>query len=343
MGMKAIVYERNGGSDVLHPADRPMPEPGPGEVRVRVHVSGVNPTDWKSRAGYRAPAPGGQVPHHDGAGVVDKVGPGVDPARVGSRVWLMEAAHGRADGTAQEYLAIPSRLAIDLPDGAPFDLGASLGVPAVTAHRALTVAPDGPRALAPGALAGRTVLVAGGAGAVGNAAIQLARWAGAQVLSTVSGPAKGALAEAAGAHAAIDYTRPGAADRIRALAEGGVDLVVEVAVAANHGLDDAVLAPGGAVAFYGGADGETFPVPVRDAMTTNRSWHGILLYTLTPEAKERAVADVSAAVAAGALRVEEEVGLPLHRYPLERTADAQDAVEKGAIGKVLIDVPGPIA
>src|SRR5258705_4599785 len=177
--MRAVVYSTGGDVDVLRLVDRPVPDPGPGEVRVAVHVSGVNPTDWKARRGQpRFPQ---QVPNQDGAGVVDAVGPGVEPGRVGERVWIWEAAWQRAEGTAQEFVVLPARQAGALPDGASFELGASLGIPALTAHRCLTVADGGPTRLGPGALSGRTVLVAGGAGAVGNAAIQLAGWAGARV------------------------------------------------------------------------------------------------------------------------------------------------------------------
>ncbi|MCA1656878.1 MAG: alcohol dehydrogenase catalytic domain-containing protein, partial [Actinobacteria bacterium] len=201
--MRAVVYERTGGPEVLRVVDRDEPEPGPGEVLVRMVVSGVNPTDWKSRAGR---GPGGKlrfpqvVPNQDGAGTVVAVGEGVDGARLGQRVWLWEAAWRRADGTAQELVAIPAHQAVPLPDGAGFDLGASLGIPALTAHRCLTVGDAMPSRLVPGALEGRRVLVAGGAGAVGHAAIELAAWAGATVVTTVSSPEKASLAGAAGAH-----------------------------------------------------------------------------------------------------------------------------------------------
>jgi NADPH:quinone reductase len=334
--MKAIVFTSAGGSDVLELRDRPLPEPGPGEVRVAVRLSGVNPTDWKSRTSGSSEQE--QVPNQDGSGVIDAVGEGVSAARVGERVWLWEAAYQRADGTAQEYLTLPEQQAVPLPPEASLELGASLGVPALTAHRALTLASAGPERLAPGALAGRTVLVAGGAGAVGNAAIQLARWAGATVLTTVSSPEKAELARAAGAHHVIDYRTEDATEAIRALAPGGVELVVEVATAGNAALDLAVLANGGTVAFYSNQSGAEVTLPVRELMMRNLSWHGLLLYTLTPEAKANAVAAVQRAVAEGALRGGAEAGLPWHRYPLERTADAHDAVESGIVGKVLIEV-----
>lgn len=335
--MKAIVYARPGDPDVLQLVERPVPEPGEGEVRVRVAVSGVNPTDWKSRRG-ELPFPE-VVPNQDGAGTIDAVGPGVDPARVGERVWLWEAAWQRASGTAQEYVALPERQAVPLPSELSFDAGASLGIPALTAHRCLTLSAVGPSRLYPRALTGRTVLVAGGAGAVGHAAIQLARWAGARVIATVSSDEKAELARAAGAGTVVNYRAPDAADEIRGEAPDGVDVVVEVAPAANAELDAAVLAPNATVAVYAAEPrGVDLQLSVRALMGRNIRYEFLLVYTVSQEAKEHAVADVSAAAAAGVLPVGEEAGLPLHRFPLAETAAAQAAVEAGAVGKVLIDL-----
>jgi NADPH2:quinone reductase len=340
--VRAIVYRETGGPEVLQLVERPEPEAGPGEVLVRVAVSGVNPTDWKSRHGRKA----GEalpfrevVPNQDGAGTVVAVGPGVDPARVGERVWLWEAAWQRADGTAQELVAIPAHQAVTLPAEASFELGASLGIPALTAHRALTVAADGPASLSPGGLAGRTVLVAGGAGAVGHAAVQLARWAGATVIATISSEEKAALARAAGAEHTVNYRSEGSADAIRAVAPGGVDVIVEVAPVANAALDRDVIAQGGTVSIYA-SEHAPLEVPIRWAMTRNVRFQFLLVYNFSEEAKRRGVEDVAAAVAAGALPVGADAGLPLHRFPLERTADAHRAVEEGAVGKVVIDVAG---
>jgi NADPH2:quinone reductase len=339
--MRAIVYDHPGDSEVLELRDRPVPEPGPGEVRVRVAVSGVNPTDWKGR---RTPYPGTPegaelVPNQDGAGVVDAVGEGVDPGLVGRRVWLWEAARQRVGGTAQEYTVVPADHAVPLPDGADFDLGASLGVPAITAHRCLTIAEGGPERLAPGSLDGRTVLVAGGAGAVGHAAIELACWAGATVLTTVSGPEKAELARRAGAQHVIDYRDEDATEAVRRIAPDGVHVIVEVAPAQNAELDSAVVAVNGAIAIYANNGGSTATLPVRDNMVRNARWQFVLIYSMPDAAKEHAVEAVSAAVADGALRVGAEAGLPLHRYRLEETAAAHDAVENGVVGKVLVDVP----
>ncbi|MFO7571096.1 MAG: NADPH:quinone reductase [Gaiellaceae bacterium] len=338
--MKAIVYSEAGGSDVLRLVERPDPEPGPGDVRVRIHVSGVNPTDWKARRGAR----GGElpfpelVPNQDGAGVIDAVGDGVSSSRIGERVWLWEAAWQRADGTAQGCVVLPARQAVVLPDDASFDLGASLGIPALTAQLCLTAALDGPRSLAAGALDGRTVLVAGGAGAVGHAAIQLARWAGAHVIATVSTDEKAALARAAGADAVVSYRGGAAAEEVRGHAPDGVDLIVEVAPAVNAELDAEVVAPNGTVAVYAADGGAGVAAEQWPLMQKNVSYRFVLVYTVSDAAKDQAVADVSTALADGALPVGEEAGLPLHRFSLERTGDAHDAVEAGAVGKVLVDV-----
>ncbi len=338
--MRAVVYSQTGGPDVLQLVDRPAPEPEPGEVRVRVSVSGVNPTDWKARRGSGAgkPVDPAVVPNQDGAGTVDAVGEGVDPSRVGERVWLWEAARERVNGTAQEYVALPARQAVPLAEGLSFDVGASLGIPALTAHICLTASESGPRRLKPHALAAQTVLVAGGAGAVGHAAIQLARWAGARVIATVSGDEKAALARAAGADHVVNYRSPSAADDVRQLSPGGVDVVVEVAPAANAALDSAVLAPNGTVATYATDGGNQLGLSVFDLMGRNIRYQFVLVYTVPPEVKDRAVVDVSAAAADGALPVGADAGLPLHRFSLDETPAAHLAVEQGAVGKVLIDV-----
>ncbi|HEX6517499.1 MAG TPA: NADPH:quinone reductase [Nocardioidaceae bacterium] len=339
--MRAIEYSTTGGPDVLTLVERPVPEPGPGEVRVRVHRSGVNPTDWKSRRGATAGAAldPAQVPNQDGSGVVDAVGEGVEPALRGLRVWVWEAAYQRpSGGTAQEYTVVPARHVVLLPDVGSFDLGASLGVPFLTAHRCLTVNEDGPVRLGPGALEGRTVLVAGGAGAVGNAAIQLARWCDARVITTVSSPEKANLAARAGADHVIDYRRQDVVAETKAIAPGGVNTVVEVAAAANAGIDVPLLARFGTVAVYADDGGRPLEVPVRPLMQPNARFQFVLVYTAPDDWRARALDDVSAAVMEGAARVGEEAGLPLHHYPLEQTVAAHAAVEGGAVGKVIVDV-----
>lgn len=335
--MKAIVYSSTGPSSVLSLVDREVAAPGPGEVRVRVVASGVNPTDWKARADGDLAFPE-VVPNQDGAGVVDAVGEGVTELSVGDRVWLYLAAHRRPTGTAQELTVLPVDRAVRLPDGIGFDVAASMGVPAMTAHRALTVHEHGPARLAPGALSGRVVLVQGGAGAVGHAAIQLGAWAGATVVTTVSSDAKAELARAAGAHHVLRYPDAGLADRIREIAPDGVDHVVEVAPAQNAALDVEVLANHGSIGYYANNNGDSFSVPIVPSFIKNARWQGLLLYTVGPEALHAAAEDVTAALRDGALPVGEAAGLPITWFPLEETAAAHDAVEGGATGKVLIRV-----
>lgn len=337
--MRSIVYSSTGTSDVLRLVERAIPEPGPGQVRVRMLVSGVNPTDWKRRVAQTGPSDlaGDVVPNQDGAGVVDALGGGITGLAVGDRVWIYLAQHGSPEGTAQEFTVVDAAKAVPLPDSVSFDVGASLGVPAMTAHRALTVHEDGPARLAPGALVGRMVLVTGGAGAVGHAAIQLAKWAGATVIATVSSEGKGALARAAGADHVIDYTTGDPAAGIRSLAPDGVDIVVDVDIIRNVELVGAVLATRGSVAIYANS-GDAATIPMRAFMGLNARLQYVLLYTVGQAALASAAADVTAAAAAGALEVGDEHGLPLTRFALADTAAAHDAVEGGAVGKVLIDV-----
>jgi NADPH:quinone reductase len=339
--MKSVVYSRTGDPSVLQLVDRDLTEPGPGEVRVHILVSGVNPTDWKSRLGSgdgAAPPFPEVTPNQDGAGVVDALGKDVDNLAVGDRVWVYLAGHQRPTGTAQEYTNLPADRVVRLPAGTTFDVGASLGVPAMTAHRALTVSEDGPKRLHPGALAGKVVLVAGGAGAVGHAAIQLARWAGATVIATISGPAKGALAAAAGAHHVVNYRGEDAAIAITKIAPDGVDLIVEVAIGANSQLNIDVVKPGGSIAIYANDGGSEFTVPVRPNMIKNLRYQFVLLYTVGAAALVAAVEDITLALTDDALPVGEYAGLPLHRFQLANTAEAHQAVQDGAVGKVLIDV-----
>jgi NADPH2:quinone reductase len=343
--MKAIVYTTTGAPSVLQIVDRGLPEPGPGEVRVRVAVSGVNPTDWKSRAGSGAGGPlrfPEVTPNQDGAGTVDAISPEAaeiaPQLEVGDRVWTFLSQHHRPTGTAQEYVVLPVEHVVVLPDFVSFDVGASLGVPAMTAHRALTVSEAGPSRLSPGSMRGRAVLVAGGAGAVGHATIQLACWAGATVVTTVSSEEKAALGRAAGAHHVVNYRASDAVEQIRAAVPDGVDIVVEVAPAQNAELNLAVLANHGTVAVYANHGGESASLDIAQHFIRNIRYQFLLLYTVGEDALAVAAEDITAALRDGALKVGEEAGLPLTRFPLERTADAHAAVEADTVGKVLIDV-----
>lgn len=323
--MKAARYEKTGpAGEVLRVEEVERPEPAAGQVRVRLALSGVNPTDVKSRGGATPrPIDGYQIPHHDGAGVIDAVGEGVGPARVGERVWVWFAAAGQRWGTAAQWTVVPADRAVPLPEGASFELGACLGVPAMTAHRCLFA--DGP-------VEGRPVLVAGGAGAVGHFAIELARHAGARVVSTVSGQQKAELARRAGADLVVNYRDADAADQIRRFAER-VDRVVEVNLPANLDLDLAVAGPQTVVVTYA-ATAEDPVLPVRRCMTANLTLRFVLLYGVPQPALGQAARDIGQALAAGAL-----TELPLHRFPLEDVVAAHEAVESGVTGKVVLEIP----
>jgi NADPH:quinone reductase len=320
--MRAALYDRYGpASEVLRVAEIDTPDPGPGQVRVRVELSGINPTDWKSRAGVTPrPIDGFQVPHHDGVGVIDAVGEGVDTSRVGQRVWTWMAAAGNRYGTAAQWCALPSRAAVPLPAGAPTELGACLGVPAMTAHRALFA--DGP-------IEGASVLVAGGAGAVGHFAIELAKFAGARVATTVSGPQKAELAAKAGADLVVNYRDADAADQLRAFAPQ-MDRIVELALGANLELDLVVSGPRTHIVDYA-AEAVDPVLPVRRFMNANVTLRFILLYGVPAEALARAADDITRAVEAGAL-----TPLPVTTYSLDQVAEAHDAVEAGVVGKVVV-------
>lgn len=319
--MRAAVYDRYGtAADVLRVVEVDRPEPGPSEVRVRVELSGVNPTDWKSRSGATPrPINGFQVPHHDGTGVIDAVGAGVEEERIGQRVWTWLAANS-AWGTAAEWSVVPSRQAVPLPASASAELGACLGVPAMTAHRCLFA--DGP-------VDGKNVLVAGGAGAVGHFAIELAKYFGARVAATVSGPEKAQLAARAGADLVVNYREPDAAERLQSFAPK-MDRIVELALGANLELDLAVSGPQTHIVDYAAEPSDPV-LPVRRFMTANVALRFVLLYGVPGPALDHAAADIAAAIEAGAL-----TALPVARFPLQQIAAAQDAVAAGAVGKVCV-------
>ena len=322
--MRAAVYDHRGGSDVLRVKEVPTPGPGVGEVRVRLQVAAVNPTDWKARKSGGVLDFDFQVPGQDGAGVIEAVGPGVDFERIGERVWVYHAAYERQHGTAAQYTVVPARQAVRVPEGIAIDQAAALGIPYITAHGCL---------FADGAIDGQTILVHGGAGAVGHAAIQLARRAGAHVITTVSSKAKADIASAAGAHVVVNYTQKGALERIAAAARAGVDRILEVDLTRNLDLDLAVLVQHGVIVTYA-ADSEDPVIPVRRLMGGNVDLRFALVYRFTPAMITAAVDDITAALAAGDL-----TPLPTIRFSLDEIAAAHDAVEQRSTGKVLIDLP----
>ena len=319
--MRAAVYEQKGrAADVLRVVEVPDPRPGAGEVLVRVQVSGVNPTDWRSRTNAD-PLFAWQIPHQDGAGTIEAVGDGVAATRIGERVWVYHAANGRQYGTAADFTCVPSSQAVRLPDQVSMEQGAGLGIPFITAHWCLFG--DGP-------IDGATVLVTGGAGAVGHAAIELARNAGARVIATVSGEEKAVLARAAGADAVLNYRDPNFLADLKDAAPEGVDRVVDVALGVNLDANLSVLRPHGTIVTYAVEPSDPV-VPVRRLMGGNATIRFMLVYGLLPEAIAAAVRDVSEALDRGRL-----TRLPEHEFTLSDVVAAHEAVENGAVGKVLV-------
>lgn len=327
--MRAIWYETQGRAEnVLTLSELDEPQPGPGEVAVWIKASGVNPSDVKMRAGARGPMTAQrQIPDSDGAGVIKAVGPGVDPARIGERVWTFNAAFQRAGGTCAEVCVLPIELTAPLPDGVSFEAGAALGVPALTAHRALT---------AGGPVQGRVVMVTGGAGAVGHQAIQLAKFMGAaQVLTTVSSPEKAEAAWEAGADEVIDYRRQDVAEAVEAATHGhGVDHIVEVEFGGNLSQSLAVLRDHGSIASYGSEAERTPELPFYDLIFKNISVYSVFVYKLTLEQRAHALNDVVRALEVGALKPRVD-----KVFDLEDAAEAHRRVEDGAkIGAVVVQV-----
>jgi NADPH:quinone reductase len=329
--MRAAYYERKGrAADVLKVGEIPDPVAGPGEVRVRVRFSAVNPSDTKARGGWDGsldmPFPR-VVPHQDGSGVIEAVGPGVPSARVGERVWIYEAQRGRAFGTCAEHVTVPAENAVPLPEGTSFEAGACLAIPAMTAHRCLFM---------DGGIQGQTVLVSGGGGAVGHAATQLAKWAGARVVTTVSRPEQEAVARAAGADLVVNRRKEDVAARVREFTRGAlVDRVVEVAFEANLDLDRAVLKPNGVISTYSSGPPDSAPrIPFTPVMRQHLTVHFVLVYSMPREAHQAAARDVNAALEAG--RYRPHVARVL---PLDRAVEAHEAQESGAtVGKILVAV-----
>ncbi len=325
--MLAVWYDRQGpAGEVLQVGELPAPEPGPGEVRVRLTFSGINPGDTKKRRGWLGssmPYPR-VVPHSDGAGVVESVGEGVDPGRLGRRVWVFGAQSYRPFGTAAQLTVVPAQLAVDLPDGVPDEVGACLGIPGITGHRA--VFGDGP-------VTGATVLVHGVLGAVGALAAQLAHWGGATVIGTVRQQGDLERVNAPAVAHAVALDQPDPAKAIRAHAPDGVDRIVEVAFSDNVDLDAAVAGTGAVLAAYATrADRPDFPFwPMLFGNVTIR-----LLGSddFPAEAKQQAAADLTAAARDGALSI--PIGTPM---PLEQAAQAHERVDAGARDRVLLSIP----
>jgi NADPH2:quinone reductase len=319
--MKAVWFERFGpAAEVLQLGEKPLPSAAPGEVLVRVAASGVNPSDVKKRAGSnpRLLDQGFVIPHSDGAGVIEAVGEGVPKTRVGERVWVYQAQHGRRFGTAAEYVSVDAARAAPLPTQASMEEGACFGIPLMTAHRCVFA--DGP-------VEGRTVLVTGGAGRVGYYAIQWAAQSGARVIATASNEADAQICREAGASGAVSHRDKDWAARVLA-ATGGkkIDRVVDVDFGANLPAVLEMIRTGGAIATYSSMTVPEPKLPFYRMMFMDLTVRLVLVYEMPEPAKQKAIADIAAWVRAGRLR---------HRvarvFPLAEIARAHELIEQGGV------------
>lgn len=325
--MRAAWYRQFGAAaDVLETGDVQRPEAGAGEVLVRVSVSAVNPVDVKRREGGRGEMEAPRViPHFDGAGLVEAVGEGVDSSRVGERVWLYEVQWGTPYGSAAEYVAVPAARAVPLADGTDFAEGACLGIPAITAHRGVYA--DGP-------VTGATVLVTGGAGAVGRYAIQFAKLGGAKVIASVSSTAKGELASSAGADVVVNYRNDDVVSRVMEATGGvGVDRIVEVELGGNLETSQAVLKVNGVIAAYASQANPEPMLPFYPFLYRSVVLRHVLVFQIPEEDKLRAVSDINRWMAEG--NISHHIG---QRFALNEISAAHEAVESGAVGKVLVEI-----
>lgn len=332
--MKVIFcVARGAAAEVLKAQDIETPEPGPGEVRVRMHSSGVNPSDVKLRSGVQGPMVAERVViHNDGAGVIDAVGKGVNQARIGERVWLYninrspDGLSQGISGTAAEYACVPTDLAAHLPDEASFETGACLGVPAMTAHRAVSVAGD---------VAGKTLLVTGGAGAVGHSAIQIAKAKGARVIATVSSDAKAAIARDAGADLTVNYKSEDLEARLtEELGRNAVDHVVEVDLAAHVNIYPKILAFDATVGAYASSSDMTPQIPFYPLAFRNICLQPVFVYSMSTAAKAQAIADINDMLVHGTLtpRIDQS-------FALDDAASAHEAVQSGTlIGNAILKI-----
>jgi NADPH2:quinone reductase len=326
--MRAGWYKQFGAAkDVIEIGEIGVPEVGPNEVRVRVYASGVNPSDVKKRAGYGEPFTEERIiPHSDGAGVIAETGIGVDPSRVGERVWLYNGQYDRPLGTAAEYIVLPISQVVPLSARVSFAEGACLGIPAMTAHRCLFA--DGP-------VTGQTILVTGGAGAVGNYAIQLAKWGGAEIIATISSPEKGNHARQAGADYVINYRTEDVVSTIKDLTKGaGVDRIIEVDFGGNLLMTQEILKVNGTAACYASAGNREPTIPVYTLMYKNINLRLVLVYNMPQKAKQDACKDIRQAIDDGKLK-----HAIAGSFPLDQLAAAHEAVESGSyIGKIVVEI-----
>ncbi len=316
--MLGASYTRNGPArEIFEVGELPTPEPGPGEVRVRLYTSGVNRSDVRSRVGRPLGGPL-IVPHSDGAGVIDKVGANVQAERIGERVWIWNGQWQRPMGTAAQFIALPSRQAVALPDNTDFIAGACLGIPACTAFQAVRLL---------GEIGGKTILVTGAASSVGSYVTQIAsRFAHATVIGTVGTTENGGRARANGASSIVNYKSAPLAQQISGFTGGeGVDAVIDMDFSSTAKLlPDNILKPRGTIVAYGSNVGGLVPIPFDKMVTSSYALKFFHVYQLEDEDRRAGVEGIGRMLASSQLAHRTEV------FPLTAIADAHEAVERGS-------------
>jgi len=326
--MKAAWYENIGAAaEVLQVGETSDPNPNAGEVLIEIKASGVNPSDVKTRAGARGELQFPQIiPHSDGSGVITAVGKGIDESRIGERVWIWNGAFGRAHGTCAEMIALPSEQAVSLPDETSYEAAACLGIPASTAYYGM---------LCDGSVENQTVLVTGGAGAVGYYGIQLAKWSGASVITTVSGDEKAAVANDAGADLIINYRDEDVVAAIKDFTNGeGVNRILEVEFGGNLSVSKEVIKPNGIIASYGSVAVMEPALPFYDLMFKGVKLNTYLIYIVSESDRNMIVNGLNAAMNDQAL-----THLVSESYALDDIVDAHLSMESNqVIGNIVVGI-----
>ena len=324
--MQAAFYVKQGSArEVLQVGEQPTPEPGPGEVRVHLKTSAVNPSDWKSRSGRTAPMSAPLIiPHSDGAGDIERVGPGV-ANRVGERVWIWNGQWRRPHGTAAEYIVLPSAQAVLLPERVGYAEGACFGIPALTAVQAVRLAELSPAS---------TVVIVGGAGSVAHYAIQFAKMRGARVITTVSGPEKAAHALRAGADEVINYRTENVGQRVKTLTNGlGVDAIIELDLSTNGKDYPNILRPHATVVVYGMSSNES-TLPTLWLMRNSITLRLFLVHDLSTADRDACLAELN-----GVLQSNRLIHTVGRRLPLRDVALGHELSERGEVlGNIVLDI-----
>ena len=326
--MKAAWYEKTGdAADVLKVGELPDPSPGSNEVLISVKTSGINPSDVKTRAGARGDLQFSRiVPHSDGAGIIVDVGKNVDSKRIGERVWIWNAAYGRPNGTCAELISLPENQAVAMSDHVSFEAAACLGIPASTAYYGI---------FAEGSVQNKTLMITGGAGAVGFYGIQLAKWAGAKVISTVSSKEKSKIAEDAGADLILNYKKDNVVDSVLEFTKGnGVDRVLEVEFGGNIQINPKIINTNGTIAAYASMGNIEPTLPFYDFMFKGIKINTFLIYSICQKDRKILIEGMTKALNENALK-----HLIGSSFSLDDIVGAHEEVESNKnVGNVIVTV-----